>query len=254
VGVLDYEHGEYRPFALCCRDVLLPDLLRDALLPRSLMRVAKFFEGLKENLYIDAMVLDRETARAANGIQPGDYVVIARPPATNAHYAQRVDESAALWLRLVRRLHEEWNASVYVFPRDAEQQAWLRGELIGLPGVHVLGRALDGPAMIAAADLVVSAGGTMNREAAALGVPAWSVFTGPAPFIDMCLEQEGRLRWARTEAEMDYAWWAGRPGLLERRGPYPGGLETILDTIHGHLGVPRLAVTVEVRLPAGVSR
>jgi hypothetical protein len=100
-------------------------------------------------------------------------------------------------------------------------------------------RALDGPAMIAASDLVLSAGGTMNREAAALGVPAWSVFTGPAPFIDMCLEQEGRLRWARTEQEADFAWWSGRPRLLDPRGPFPEGLDTVLDAIYCHLGMTR---------------
>lgn len=250
VGLLDYEHAEHRPFAHGCRDVLLPDLLRDALLPRSLARVATYFEGLKENLYIDALALDRETARAAHGFAPGDYVVVARPPATNAHYAQHVDESAAIWLELVRRLHEEWGASVHVFPRDAEQRGWLRDEFGGLPRVHVPERALDGPAMIAASDLVLSAGGTMNREAAALGVPAWSVFTGPAPFIDMCLEQEGRLKWARTGQEVDYAWWAGRPALLERRGPYPAGLETILQTIHRHLGIPWQAERDEAHVPA----
>jgi hypothetical protein len=254
VGVLDYEHAECRPFAHGCREVLLPDLLRDALLPRSLRRIATFFEGLKENLYIDALGLDRATARAAHGIARDEYMVVARPPATNAHYAERANESAEIWLRLVRRLHEEWGASVQVFPRDAEQKVWLRAELGGLPRVHVPEQALDGPAMIAASDLVLSAGGTMNREAAALGVPAWSVFTGPAPFIDMCLEQEGRLRWARTEQEVDYAWWAGRPGLLERRGPYPAGLETILDAIHCHLGVPRPAAGGEARVPAEVRR
>lgn len=252
IGILDYEHAEYRPFAHGCRTVLLPDLLRETVLPRSITRVASYFEGLKENFYIDALMLDRATARAVQGIECDEYMVVARPPAINAHYADQAHESAARWLRLVRRLHDEWDAAVYVFPRDAEQQAWLDGELPGRPRIHVLRRAIDGPATIVAADLVVSAGGTMNREAAALGVPAWSVFTGAVPFIDTCLAREGRLSWARTEEEVEYAWSLGRPDLLERRGPYPGGIESILDAVYGSLGVERPAPAREVRLVAEV--
>jgi predicted glycosyltransferase len=138
-------------------------------------------------------------------------------------------------------LHDEWDASVFVFPRDEEQKSRLDSELAPLPRVRVLDRLMEGPALIAAADLVVSAGGTMNREAAALGIPAWSVFTGPAPFIDICLGHEGRLQWVRTDREFDDAWRAGRPRLLERRGPYPEGIETILESVHHHLHEPRHA-------------
>ncbi len=53
--------------------------------------------------------------------------------------------------------------------------------------------ALDGANLVAAADLVVSAGGTMNREAAALGVPAASIYAGKWAAIDEQLVAEGRL-------------------------------------------------------------
>jgi hypothetical protein len=97
--------------------------------------------------------------------------------------------------------------------------------------VHLYPTVLDGPAVVAAADLVVSGGGTMNREAAVLGVPAWSVFTGATPHIDQRLAQEGRLRWVRTSEEYETVLADRMPTLLPPRAPYPRGMESILNTV-----------------------
>jgi hypothetical protein len=51
-------------------------------------------------------------------------------------------------------------------------------------------------------DLVVSGGGTMNREAAALGVPAFSIFRGPLAAVDRHLEAQGRLVLLSSVAEV----------------------------------------------------
>ena len=238
VGLLDYEHSEHRPFSMSCRPVLLPDLLSEADLDPDLRRAAQFFEGLKENLYIDSRGLDRQEARAAIGISNGSYVVVARPPASNAHYADRVEESTALWLRIVRELQAGEDSKIYLLPRDQEQCEWLYELFDGTPRVHLFPTVLDGPALVAAADLVVSGGGTMNREAAALGVPAWSVFTGATPHIDKCLEREGRLRWIRNDAEFEAAQAAPAPALSPRRGPYPLGFNMIMEAITAHLNLP----------------
>jgi len=237
IGLLDYEHAEYRPFALSCRPLLLPDLLCGADLPQSMRDVATFFEGLKENLYIDGLDLDRDAARAALRVSRDTYVVVARPPAHNAHYARRVEESSDLWLRIVRDIELAEDSRIFLLPRDREQFDWLHALFGGRPRVHLYPTVLDGPAIVAAADLVVSGGGTMNREAAVLGVPAWSVFTGPTPHIDERLAREGRLRWIRTEAEYEAALADPTPSLLKPRAPYPRGIESIVKTIHGRLEV-----------------
>ena len=235
IGLLDYEHAEHRPFALACRPLLLPDLLCGAELPASMRDVAHFFEGLKENLYLDGQELDREAARASLRVSNDSYVVVARPPAHNAHYATKVDESTDLWLRIVRDIELGEDSRIFLLPRDREQFDWLHGLFAGRPRVHLYPTVLDGPGIVAAADLVVSGGGTMNREAAVLGVPAWSVFTGPTPHIDQRLAQEGRLRWIRSESEYEAALADPVPGLLARRSPYPRGMEAIMKTIHGRL-------------------
>ncbi|HXL15633.1 MAG TPA: DUF354 domain-containing protein, partial [Methylomirabilota bacterium] len=151
VGLLDYEHAESRPFVLACRPLMLPDLLCGAKLPNPMREVAHFFEGLKENLYIDGQELDRDTARASLRVPRDSYVVVARPPAHNAHYARRVNLSCDLWLRVVRDMEAGEDSRIFLLPRDREQFDWLHELFGGRPRVHLYPTVLDGPAVVAAA-------------------------------------------------------------------------------------------------------
>lgn len=235
VGLLDYEHAEQRALALGSRTLWFPDLLRVVRLPPRSRRVARYYAGLKENLYLDAWDLDREAERAALGVAASEYLVVARPPAATAHYASATSER--LWHLAVSRLLRRPETRVIASPRNEAQRAHLREQLRAEPRVRVLAEAVTGPALVAAADLVLGGGGTMNREAAVLGVPVWSVFTGPAPHIDESLSAEGRLRWVRTESALDEALADPLPCPRERRGPYPAGLAAICDDIAAHLGM-----------------
>jgi uncharacterized protein len=78
-----------------------------------------------------------------------------------------------------------------VLPRTVEQRDFVRG--LDLPSVQVPDRAVDGQSLIALSDLVVSAGGTMNREAVALGVPVYTTYGGRLGGVDEMLIREGRL-------------------------------------------------------------
>ena len=79
-----------------------------------------------------------------------------------------------------------------MLPRTEEQREYVRG--LDLPSVIVPERAVDAQSLIALADLVVSAGGTMNREAAALGVPVYTTYGGRLGGVDEELIREGRLK------------------------------------------------------------
>jgi uncharacterized protein len=79
-----------------------------------------------------------------------------------------------------------------VIPRTADQRNQLRE--VGLPSVIVPEGAVDAQSLIALADLVVSAGGTMNREAVALGTPVYTMFKGRMGGVDEALIAEGMLR------------------------------------------------------------
>ena len=78
-----------------------------------------------------------------------------------------------------------------MLPRTDDQREYIRG--LGLPSVQVPNRAVDAQSLIAFSDLVVSAGGTMNREAVALGVPVYTTFGGRLGGVDEALIREKRL-------------------------------------------------------------
>ncbi len=237
VGLLDYEHAEQRTLGLG-PVIWFPDLLRDAPLPRRSRRIARFYPGLKENLYIDTWPVDRARLREELDVDADTYLVVARPPAESAHYAGRtVADSTRLWLSTIRALAVMPQTRILVVARTARQGRSIVSEIEGLDRVVLLDRVVHGPDLVAAADLVLGGGGTMNREAAALGVPAWSTFCGPSPIIDERLAGEGRLRWIRSDEQLTAALRDPLPGRTEPRGPFPAGREAILTDVLERLAV-----------------
>jgi predicted glycosyltransferase len=103
--------------------------------------------------------------------------------------------------------------------------------------VVIIHDVVQGPALVAAADLVIGGGGTMNREAAVVGTMAWSTFAGPRPHVDECLAREGRLRWINSAGELEAA--LGKLGIRPApRGPYAEGFQMILADIRRYLPMP----------------
>jgi uncharacterized protein len=141
------------------------------------------YEGLKEEYYLadfepDRAVLDE---LGLNGSAP--LAVVRTPPDVSLYHRFEND----VFARLLDRLRE---VQTVVLPRTQEQ----REELARAGGFIVPERAIDAPSLVAFADLVVSAGGTMNREAVALGTPVYTTFEGRLGAVDERLLAEGRLR------------------------------------------------------------
>ena len=82
------------------------------------------------------------------------------------------------------------DAQVVLLPRTPEQAA----SFAGAAGVIIPERPVDGPSLVWVADAVISAGGTMNREAAVLGVPTWTTFAGELGAVDRWLIEQGRMQ------------------------------------------------------------
>jgi uncharacterized protein len=194
VTLMDYEHqpANHLAFRLASR-IIVPRAFPDEALVRYGAQASKVkrYAGLKEDVYLADFKSDPEFEKQLSklGVSPTDVLVTARPPATEALYHRFENE---LFDHLLDRLLAIPSAKVVLLPRnDSQRKAYAarsRGNLI-MPS-----SAIDGGNLIAHSDLVVSAGGTMNREAAALGIPAASIYQGHWAAIDQELVKEGRLQ------------------------------------------------------------
>jgi predicted glycosyltransferase len=157
-------------------------------------RVAKF-EGFKEELYLDEV----DSAPDPIEIDNGRSLAVFRPPPEGALYHQKGNPPFDLMLR---NAIEREDVQVVVLPRIAHQ----RSRYSEMAGVHVPERAIDGLALLRSADTFVGAGGTMCREAALLGVRAYTMFAGRLAAVDAALIQEGLLRDLRGHDSTSVDW------------------------------------------------
>jgi len=123
-------------------------------------------------------------------------VVVRTPPDISLYHRHE----NALFADLMRTLGVDPSLQAVVLPRTRDQHDRVRA--LELPSLVVPERAIDARSLVAAADLVISAGGTMNREAAALGVPAFTTFAGKLGAVDEMLVADGRLRVLRSLEEL----------------------------------------------------
>lgn len=208
IVVTDYEFTK-APFLVRPRWEIVPDSISSEESHSVAQRVRRY-RGIKEDVYApdfkpDPSILDEL------GLRDGDIIVTVRPPASEAHYHN--PESELLLNELMARLCQAAGVRAVLLPRNKQQGDALRR---GHPDWFANGktivpsRALDGLNLLWFSDLVVSGGGTMNREAAALGVPVYSIFRGKTGAVDRRLEQEGRLIMIRSVEEVrtriDFKW------------------------------------------------
>lgn len=165
--------------------VVVPDVIPPERLGRyGARRKLRPYPGLKEEYYLADLVPDPAVLDEL-GLDPAAPLAVVRTPPAVALYHRFEND---VFAEALRRLRDQ--GQVVVLPRTPDQ----REELARFGGVVVPERAIDAPSLIAFADLVVSAGGTMNREAVALGTPVYTTFEGRLGAVDEHLIAEGRLR------------------------------------------------------------
>jgi predicted glycosyltransferase len=151
------------------------------------------YPGIKEDVYLPTFHPDPRL-RANLGIGPDELLVTVRPPATEAHYHN--PEAEGLLTATFEKFVNMPGARILLLPRNKRQEAALRadwGKFIDSGKIVIPAHVEDGMNIIWNSDLVVSGGGTMNREAAAMGVPVYSIFRGPIGAVDKFLASKGRL-------------------------------------------------------------
>ena len=215
VNMFDYEFAVQQHKVGCrlARRVLTPDTIPQERLDRygAAGKLVQY-EGLKEEYYLADFEPDTR-ALTRLGVDEGRVVVVVRPPPDVSLYHRR---SNPLFPHVIRRLGEEPDVHAIVIPRTAAQREYVRR--LRLPSLIVPDGAVEAQSLIALADLVVSAGGTMNREAAALGTPVYTTYGGRLGGVDEALIREGRLR-PLTDARAIELAKRPREHRLERRDP-----------------------------------
>lgn len=192
--------------------VFVPDMIPQGHLsqrPDHLFR----YHGLKEDVYAPRFKPDLDF-RKLLGIGEHELVATVRPPATEAHYHNA--ESEKFFVASLNFLVDQPAIRVVLLPRNQSQSVLLRAHwarAINEGRILIPEHALDGLNLIWNSDLVISGGGTMNREAAALGVPVYSIFRGQIGAVDQYLAKTGRLTLIERVEDIR------TKIVLERRGP-----------------------------------
>lgn len=171
------------------------------------------YPGLKEDVYIPQLKVDLSLKREL-GLGDGELIVTVRPPATEAHYHS--PEAEVLLDAALHRLVERRDVRVILLPRNQRQAKVLRtnwGRWLSNGKILIPQQVVDGLNLIWLSDLVISGGGTMNREAAALGIPVYSIFRGRIGAVDRYLSETGRLTLIENVADVQ------NKIVLERRPP-----------------------------------
>ena len=221
VTAFDYEHVAVGVFGRFCdavyvADAVDPDYIVSRGVPRATLRS---YPGLKEEVYA-AGYRPREDLVAKLGIDTRKVIVVMRPPATLAHYHEA--HSEAICREILARVARDPSIHV-VFVRRAGDG--LFDEFLRHDNIRPLPEPVRGLDLIHAADLVLSGGGTMIREAVAMGVPAYSFFTGRPGAVDEKLSREGRLTLVRRQEDIGKIRFA----KSERTAWEPHNASAVLD-------------------------
>jgi uncharacterized protein len=200
--IYDYEFVDSEIFSRMATKLLLPETVPSVTLERRHVNMKKVirYPGYKENVYLSGWqnspgVMDELK------LDPSRLIITVRPPAPWAHYQNPFSE--VLFGALVERLRGDRDAQVIVLPRTQEQGERLKSSYgMGSAPFHVSDKAVDALSLMAHSDAVLSGGGTMAREAAIMGTPAYSLFAGKPGAVDAALERDGRLTILRKIEEI----------------------------------------------------
>jgi uncharacterized protein len=192
VNTFDYEWATTQHNVGCrlARRVMVPDAIPPERLRRYGVDDGKLvrYPGLKEEYYLADFAPDPGVP-AALGADPARILVVLRPPPDVSLYHRKANR---LFPQVLDVLGNRADVHAVVIPRTEQQRIYVRA--LAFPSLLVPDGAVDAQSLVAAADLVVSAGGTMNREAVALGTPVYTTYGGRLGGVDEQLIRDGRLR------------------------------------------------------------
>lgn len=189
----DYEGANVRLFNRLATRVMTPEVIPFSRLESLGLVHDKHltYHGLKEEVYVSEFTLNPLFTESLS-VDSSKIIITVRPPSHTAHY--RSAESFALFDALMLLLSKREDVQMIFTPRSEKQSREIRLSPWFIESMMVLDIPVNGLDLLAISDLVVGGGGTMNREAAVLGVPVISIFKGEEGAVDHWLESQGLLK------------------------------------------------------------
>jgi predicted glycosyltransferase len=186
----DYEGASVSLFNRLSNYVMTPEAIPFATLERLGLSNNKHltYPGLKENVYVSGFKPNEKITREL-GLDISRIIITIRPPSSTAHY--RSEESFRLYEGIMQLLVAREDVQIILVPRDKGRAGGTDLREVG--NLIIPNAAVDGLNLLYHSDLVISGGGTMNRESAALGVPTATIFKGPTGAVDQWLIDEGKM-------------------------------------------------------------
>lgn len=198
---LDYEFIQTIPFVkpsiIYIPHVISPNKLK------SIAHSIVSYPGIKEDIYVPGFNPNKEQLLSLNRDENKIQIVL-RPPAHEAHYHN--PESEKLFKDVIDFLTTKPNVQTVILPRDPKQKSSILSqfkEKFEVNSLIIPDSVIDGLNLIWFSDLVISGGGTMNREAAALNIPVYSIFKGKIGDVDKYLKKSGRLTLIKDSSEIE---------------------------------------------------
>jgi hypothetical protein len=196
----DYEHSQELPFIHPVA-VIAPEIISEGVIGHKGKRLITY-PGIKEDVYVPQFVPNPHI-REELGLREDYLIVTVRPPANEAHY--RNPESDELFTEVMNYFGSMEKTQLVILPRNENQAEAIRAKwplLFESRKAIIPDHVIDGLNLMWHSDLVISGGGTMNREAAALGIPVYSIFRGTMGAVDKYLAEQGRLTMLESTAEV----------------------------------------------------
>jgi len=200
--MFDYEYTESYIFNYFSDFLLVPNVIPVKYLMKVGFNVKKLirYGGLKEELYLSKFQPDPEFRKKIN-VSNDSILVVVRPPSMQSNYHD--SRSEKLLVEVIDYFLRDNSVVIFVVSRTSVEKNFILNNIGASERVRFLDRVVDGLQLLYAADFTISGGGTMNRESALLGTKTYSIFTGKRPFVDIYLNEIGRLEFIDSPKDIE---------------------------------------------------
>ena len=197
---MDYEHqpANHLSFRLAQR-VVVPRFFPKSYLRKygATFHKVRYYAGTKEEIYLSGFI-PTPNYRENFHVNPKEILIVMRPPGTWTLY-HHFDNP--LFEKVLEFVARQKDTKIVFLPRLKEQKQQILN--MGYPNIIIPPKAVDGPNLMSHADLVIGAGGSMNREAAVLGAKAYSLYAGKLAAVDRYLMKQGKMTHIRSHEDID---------------------------------------------------